>query len=96
MNAHLIAVNAVFFILTIPTDKHSGLTLMQPWAEILMHQWMKASPTPFSSESYSCFKGWKHGMILPLEENSEFKDHQIFFSLKKKTSSVTLSNICVS
>lgn len=23
-------------------------------------------------------------MILPLEENSEFKDHQIFFSFKKK------------
>lgn len=34
----------------------------------------------FPSESYSCFKGWKHGVILPWEENSEFKGYQISFS----------------
>lgn len=77
MNTHLIAANGVFFILTVPADKHGGLTLMQIWAGVLMHQWLKASPTPFPSESYSCFKGWKHGVILPWEGNSEFKDHQI-------------------
>lgn len=95
-NEHLIAANAVFFIVTIPTDKHGGFVLMQPWAGILMHQWLKASPTPFTSESYSCFKGWKHGVILLLEENSKIKDHQIFFPFKKKNSSVTLSSMDIS
>lgn len=77
-NEHLIAANAVFFIVTIPTDKHGGLVLMQPWAGILMHQWLKASPTPFPSESYSCFKGWKHG-----EKTVNLRTIRFSFPLKK-------------
>lgn len=86
MNTHLIAANAVFFFLTIPTDKPGGLTLRQPWAGVLMHQWLKTNPTPFPVKATLALKAENTGWSSLGGKTVNLRASIFPFSLKKKSS----------
>lgn len=68
-----------------------GLTLRQPWAGVLMHQWLQTSPTPFPVKATLALKAENMGWSSLGRKTVNLRAIRFPFAFKKPSSMTLLS-----